>query len=149
MNTKYYIDSVANGNLDSRFAELYGSGAIPAQRDRYIKALESFETYFGTEHEINIYSVSGRSELAGNHTDHNNGKVIAGAIDLDIIAIASKSGTDTVSIKSDGYNMFSVDLAKYCKPDEKLFGTSASLVAGVADGFKNRGEGNIHIGLCL
>ena len=85
-------------------------------------------------------AVSGRSELAGNHTDHNNGKVIAASIDLDIIAVAAKNGTNTVSLKSEGYNMISVDLDRYTAPDESLFGTSKALIAGMAGGFKKDGH---------
>ena len=59
------------GALDSKLAELYDENAIILQRERYISAIDKFASLFGEDRDVNIYSVSGRSELAGNHTDHN------------------------------------------------------------------------------
>ncbi len=139
MNIKNFKELIANGGLDERFTELYDKGAIAKQRERYISALDSFASIFDGEQDVNIYSVSGRSELAGNHTDHNCGKVIAASINLDIIAIVSKNDEGKINLKSEGYNMLSIDYNEYSTPDEKHFGTSAALIAGVCDGFARRG----------
>ncbi len=131
---------IKNGSFDSKFVELYDASAVSAQRERYISALDSFADLFGAERDVNIYSVSGRSELAGNHTDHNRGKVIAASINLDIIAVASKNGTSTINLKSEGFAQLAVDYDKYNTPDERHFGTSASLIAGMCQGFVANGH---------
>lgn len=130
---------IENGAFDAKFASLYDANAVLAQRERYLLALDSFASLFGAERDVNLYSVSGRSELAGNHTDHNCGKVIAASINLDIIAVASQNGKSVINLQSEGYKMLSIDYEDYTKPDEKHFGTSASLIAGMCDGFKSNG----------
>ena len=123
------------GDFDSKLVELYDSNTILEQRNRYIDALDSFAKIFGNERDVNIYSVAGRSELAGNHTDHNCGKVIAASINLDIIAIVAQNGTNVINLKSEGFNQLSIDFSEYCKPNPTHFGTSASLIAGMCSGF--------------
>lgn len=123
--------------LDSRFASLYDENAVTAQRQRYLAALDSFASIYGADREVAIYSTPGRSELAGNHTDHNRGCVVASSINLDIIAVASKNGTDTINLKSEGFDAINVDISSYTEPREDDFGTSASLIAGMSRGFRN------------
>ncbi len=131
---------INNGTFDSKFVELYDASAVSSQKERYILALDSFASLFGEDRDVNIYSVSGRSELAGNHTDHNRGKVIAASINLDIIAIASANGTADINLKSEGFEQISVNYNQYTKPDERHFGTSASLIAGMCQGFIKNGH---------
>ena len=131
---------INNGAFDAKFVSLYDASAIAAQKERYLLALESFASLFGEDRDVNIYSVSGRSELAGNHTDHNRGKVIAASINLDIIAIASANGTTNINLKSEGFKQISLDYTKYTRPNEKHFGTSASLIAGMCQGFTQNGH---------
>ena len=131
---------INNGLLDEKFVSLYDGLSVNSQRERYLLALDSFASLFGDDRDVNIYSVSGRSELAGNHTDHNRGKVIAASINLDIIAIASANGTTNINLKSEGFNQISVDYTQYTEPDERHFGTSASLIAGMCQGFIQNGH---------
>lgn len=131
---------INNGAFDAKFAALYDASSVTMQRDRYVLALDSFAELFGENRDINIYSVSGRSELAGNHTDHNFGKVIAASINLDIIAVVSANGTTNINLKSEGFREISLDYTKYCEPNETHFGTSASLIAGMVNGFIKNGH---------
>ena len=110
-----------------------------AHRSRIISAIDSFEALFGEEREVSLLSVPGRSEILGNHTDHNKGKVLAGAIDKDIIAIVSLNGTDKVNLKSEGYEKESVDLSLWENKKAYPAYSSASLVLGTAGGFTNSG----------
>jgi galactokinase len=87
---------------------------------------------------VSLLSVSGRSELSGNHTDHNRGCVIATSVDLDIIAVASARADDTIRIKSAGFPEVVLDISEYNEPDAARFGSPASLIAGVARGFADR-----------
>ena len=131
---------INSGSFDAKFVELYDASSVALQKERYISAIDNFASLYGNEREINLYSVSGRSELAGNHTDHNRGKVIAASINLDIIAVVSANGTTTINLKSDGFNQINLDYTNYCEPNEKHFGTSASIIAGMCQGFLLNGH---------
>lgn len=132
-------NQINSGKFDGKFAELYDTNAVAVQRKRYLSALDSFAAIFGDGRDVNVYSVPGRSELAGNHTDHNRGKVIASSINLDIIAIVSQNGTNTINLKSEGFRQIEIDYTKFSEPNSAHFGTSASLIAGMCAGFKQNG----------
>lgn len=140
MNTKELILHIQKGGLDQKFSELYGNDAVNAQRLRYIELIDGFEKTYGEDlhRDIALYSVAGRSELAGNHTDHNCGKVIAASIDLDIIAAVSKSDNRIIRFKSRGFDECAVDLEDYTEPREEMFTTSNALIAGVCRGFLDK-----------
>ena len=93
------------------FRSLYGEKA-EAQKERYLRALDRFEALFGSEKEIGIFSAPGRTEIGGNHTDHNGGRVLAGSVDYDVIAVVAKEEGETVHIHSEGFTPDTVDLAK-------------------------------------
>ena len=138
MNTNELIKYINEGKLDNALVSLYGREQLNDQRARYIEAINEFAGLYGTDREVSIFSVPGRSEISGNHTDHQRGCVIAAAIDLDIIAIASMNDTDTVRVKSKGFPEDSVSCNPE-KPDESLFGSSSSLLSGMCHGFTKRG----------
>ncbi len=140
MNTNQLIRSIRDGALDATFCSLYGEPNLNAAKERYLKAIDSFVSLYGEQEEAGIYSVSGRSELSGNHTDHNHGCVIAASIDLDIIAIAAPTADATIRVKSEGFSEDVVDITAYTEPNESLFGTSASIIAGMCRGFTNNGH---------
>lgn len=132
-------NSIVNGGLDSRLASLYSPAAVTEQRKRYLGAIDEFASLYGEDRDVNLYSVSGRSELAGNHTDHNRGRVIAASVNLDIIAVVAQNGTDKINLKSEGFDEICVDIASYTEPRADMFGTSASLIAGMCRGFTDNG----------
>ena len=120
--------------------ELFANAGVtrdPAKR--FGALLEEFIERYGDERDVNLFSVPGRSELAGNHTDHNHGRVIACSVDLDIVAVVAAREDSTVRIKSEGFPEDVVDINEYVTPREDRFGHSDSLIAGVADGFRKRG----------
>ena len=139
MNTNQIRNMINEGSLDEKLASLYGAGNVAAQRARYLKAVDSFESIYGDREDVGIYSVSGRSELSGNHTDHNHGCVIAASIDLDILAVAAKTGDGVIRVKSEGFPEDTVNYDEYSEPVEARFGSSASLIAGMCRGFRNNG----------
>ena len=106
------------------------------QKERYVKAIESFEEMFGVK-DVEIYSAPGRSEIGGNHTDHQCGRVLAASINLDAIAIVAKKESGIV-LKSEGYPMINVSLADLL-PKKEEEGTSAGLIRGVAARLKEEG----------
>ena len=139
MNTKQLKAHIAAGGLNDVFTHLYGETAVESQKARYHQAIDEFATLYGEDREITLYSVAGRSELSGNHTDHNHGCVIAASIDLDIIAVAAKRNDTTIRIKSEGFPEDSVNYEAYDSPISEKFGTSESIVAGMCAGFRKDG----------
>ena len=139
MTSNCLISSIKNGQLDQRLSYIYGSDKLDYQKARYIEAINNFSSLYGDNCEVTLYSVAGRSELSGNHTDHNRGCVIAGSIDLDIIAIATPAVDGIIRVKSEGYNEIVVDTKTYTEPNPALFGTSDSIIAGMCRGFADKG----------
>ncbi len=126
---------ILDGGLE-KYSNLYAD--TKAQEERFAAALDSFIELYGDEDdEVGIFSVPGRSEISGNHTDHNRGCVLAGAIDRDIIAVASKNTDGKVNFKSEGYPKISIDLSDIDEPDNFENYSSAALIAGLAKGFTN------------
>ena len=88
-NTIELKQQIAQGEYDAAFAKLYGADAVQEQRKRYTDLIDEFEKKYGTNRTVRLYSAPGRTEIGGNHTDHNNGRVLAAAVDLDTIACVS------------------------------------------------------------
>lgn len=136
MNVSVLKDRIANGEFDSEFALLYGEKEI-AQK-RYSEALDEFKTLFGERDNIRIFSAPGRTEIGGNHTDHQHGCVLAGSVDLDVIAVVSENNDGIVRIKSKGYKMDEIEVSDLdAKAHEK--GKAISLIRGVIAAFKQNG----------
>ena len=129
---------IADGN-NPLFQELYGvnTSVLKEQADRYISLMNEFNTVFSND-DVELFSSPGRTEIGGNHTDHNYGRVLAGAVNLDIIAAAAKNGTNVIRIKSAGYPEFKVDLSDMAI-DESQFYTSSSIVKGICARMKQLG----------
>ena len=140
MNAEKLVKMINDGELNEKLTFLYGKDNLNAAKERYINAINEFVSTFGTEREISLYTVAGRSELSGNHTDHNRGCVVAASISLDIIAVASPTSDGIVRVKSEGFGEDTVDIAEYSSPVEAKFGTSESIIAGMCAGFKMNGH---------
>jgi galactokinase len=132
------IAKINNGS-NHAFKALYGSdpAELKAHAKRYADLLRQFETSFGSRN-IELFSAPGRTEIGGNHTDHNYGRVLAGAVNLDNVAVAAKNDTNIIHIESEGYPRFEVDLSAL-KPDKKEQFTSAALVRGICARLKELG----------
>ena len=139
MNTSEIKVHIQNGGIDARLTYIYGEAALEAQKARYIKAIDEFASIYGADREVSLFSVAGRSELSGNHTDHNYGCVVAASIDLDIIAVASAREDSVIRIKSEGFPEDAVDFSAYTTPVKEKFGSSESIIAGMCAGFKKDG----------
>ena len=133
------VAAIDAGELDATFEALGSAGGAPVQRERTKKLCETFASMYGADREVGLFTVAGRSELSGNHTDHNHGCVIAASISLDVLAVASPRADGVIRLKSEGFDEDVVDIAAYTEPDVSKFGTSAALIAGVCKGFTNHG----------
>ena len=108
------------------------------QKDRYEKAVSEFTKAFeGVEPEA-IFSAPGRTEVGGNHTDHQHGEVLAASINKDAIAIVSKRSDDKVNVLAEGFGMTNIALTDLELREEEK-GSTASLIRGVLAGLKNNG----------
>jgi len=133
MKLKYKIEA---GDLNNLFIELYGS-ADQAQTERY-SGLISYHIENFKNRPVSLFSASGRTELSGNHTDHNLGKVMAASIQLDTIAAVSTSTDSIVILHSMGFPACKVDLSNL-EPVKTEEGTTDSLIRGIARAFSDRG----------
>ncbi|MBR5473365.1 MAG: galactokinase [Clostridia bacterium] len=136
MNTAELKQSIINGQFDKEFTMLYGETEI--SRARYIEAVDEFVNLYGEKDNVRLFSAPGRTEIGGNHTDHQHGLVLAGSVNLDIIAIVSANDSGVARIKSKGYRMDEIDICDLDKKDEEI-GRARSLVRGVLAAFKNGG----------
>lgn len=127
---------VSEGAL-RKYSHLYAN--LSRERERVLLAIDAFSKQYGADRDVYLLSVPGRSELLGNHTDHQRGKVLAGAIDRDVIAVAAKREDGIIRILSEGYPEDTVDTGKLSDPDAFENYTSSALIAGVAAGFLKHG----------
>ena len=134
-------EQIAAGRWDAALAALYGGSekVLARQRSRYGAALEQFELYYGPGRQVQIYSAPGRTELGGNHTDHQHGYGLAGAVTLDLVAVASRNEDGFIRVKSRGFNKLDVIDLTEAEPQQGESTHSASLIRGIAEGFRAKG----------
>ena len=103
MNLINCTDEINSERIRNLFAGLYGTqdSVIEKQQQRYIQAVKAFHEHFPNRAEVKIYSAPGRTEIGGNHTDHQRGMVLAGAVNLDVIAVVAFHDEGVVRVKSE------------------------------------------------
>lgn len=139
MKPQEFINAVKSGEMDEKLRTVYVlDSEVEKQKPRYISLLEEFIKLFGDDRDVIITSAPGRTEVCGNHTDHNNGKVMAASINLDAIAVCAKSSDNRIRVKSQGHAMNEVNITKLL-PDEAEFGRSTAMVRGVVAKIKDLG----------
>lgn len=123
------------GDYDAKLTQVYGlqGEALAPFRARIAAALHRFCEIYG-EQPVCVFSVPGRTELGGNHTDHEHGCVLAGGIGLDILAIAAPTDDGIIRVQSEGYPEDCVVCGEN-DPRADETGTSASLIRGTAAHF--------------
>lgn len=124
--------------FSKRLADVYGNDDVEFQRKRFTELAQSFEKDFGENADLRFFSAPGRTEVGGNHTDHNNGKVLAAAINLDAIAAVSPREDSIICVNSEGYSPISIDSADLEIKDEEA-GKSTALIRGICSRFGQLG----------
>ncbi len=137
-NIKEVKNTIENGGFDSALVRVYGEKELDAQRQRYAELCSFYEDALGEGENIRFFSAPGRTEVCGNHTDHNHGQVLAAAINLDAVACASKNDSGIIRVFSKGYPGDTVDL-NVLVPQENEKDKSVALVRGVAARFVQLG----------
>jgi len=132
--TLHLLDSASAKAL---MEKLYGAAGAQENADRYRDMICKFRDTYG-DRDMLMFSSPGRTEISGNHTDHNHGKVLAGSINLDCVGIAAKNDSAKVNIISETFNQkFTIDL-NHLEPSEKKAGT-IDLTKGLLKGFVESG----------
>jgi galactokinase len=136
--TENLIHKINKGD-NKVFRDLYGNnpGELARNAKRYTDLLTQFNASFG-EKDPDFFTSPGRTEIGGNHTDHNWGRVLAGAVNLDNVCVAARNTSNVIRILSEGYPGFEVDLSSL-QPDKSELFTSAALVRGICARFKEFG----------
>ena len=139
MKLKDLQDGLVNGVFDERLAAVYvvEKNDVKKTVNRYLEALQAYERLF-KEEEIAIYSAPGRTEVGGNHTDHQHGKVLAAAVNMDALAIVSKNDEGVINLHSEGYDVAPIRLDDIQVKEEEKFSTEA-LIKGVTAKFQESG----------
>lgn len=134
------IRELKTPTIMKKLTHLYGQrdGMLVAQTGRYTRILKRHEELIQADGEVLLVSAPGRTEIGGNHTDHNQGKVLAAAVNLDTLAAVSRRADDTVRIFSEGYDPVEMSLSDLAARKEEE-GTTAALVRGVAFKLKELG----------
>ncbi|MCL1859566.1 MAG: galactokinase [Oscillospiraceae bacterium] len=146
MELAILAENLKNGVYNEKLRKLYGDNKIESAKARYLKAVENFESLYGNR-DIEIISVPGRSEILGNHTDHNHGCVLAAAINLDVIAVVSKSlipggRKSHIRIQSEGFDPDDVDISNtenLASAEREKF-TSSAIIRGTCNRFVELGH---------
>lgn len=137
-NSGILKEELLQGKHSQLFKEIYlDEGMLTYQNERYAKAVEKYEELFGAG-DVEIYSAPGRSEVGGNHTDHQHGMVLATSINLDAIAVVGKTENSFIRIVSEGYSMVEVDITDLEQRYSEE-GTTAALIRGTAANLQERG----------
>ena len=134
-NANIFLEELLSGDLNGRMVEVYGCDPAKAQEyaNRFAKVIKGFQVTFpgSAEKEIGLYSAPGRTEIGGNHTDHQYGCVLAASVNLDAIAAAALNGTDKIRFYSEGYGMIEADLS-VLDPVESEKESTLALIRGMA-----------------
>ena len=137
MNTEMLIKKIQSKEWDSKLLDIYvDNKVLDYQKNRYVEAIRKFEKLYGPG-EVRIFSAPGRSEVGGNHTDHQHGTVLAASINLDSIGIVRETNDNMIRLVSDEYPEIVISLEDIMlKQKEKE--TTTALIKGVVAGFLNR-----------
>ena len=138
------LASLRSGTRDQTLAGLYAldgsADSLDRARERAIRVAEGFQTAFDPDGQADaaLFSGPGRTEIGGNHTDHQHGHVLCGSVDLDMLACAAPNGLNVIRILSEGYPALEVGLDELL-PHVEERNTSAALVRGVAAKIQEQG----------
>ena len=137
MQTDILIQSFIDGVYDERLLDVYADETkIYYQRERYINAIKKFEQCYKPG-DVELFSAPGRSEIGGNHTDHQNGEVLAVSVNLDTIGVVRKTDDNVIRLVSDNYDEIIIRLDDV-SVEEKEKETTKALIKGVVSGFLER-----------
>lgn len=140
MNSFELLTEIESGRANDKLALLYGNreDVIEKQKGRYVNAIKCFDDLYPGHNEISIFSAPGRTEICGNHTDHQQGCVLAAAVNLDTIAVVAFHNENVIRLQSVGYEQVFIELDNLAiHPEEE--GTTSALIRGMVAQFNDMG----------
>lgn len=137
-STQEIKDSLKNGQYSDILSYIYRTVNTQKYADRYLEVIDEFEKTFGKTEELALFTAPGRTEIGGNHTDHQHGCVLAASVNLDVIAAARPNGTNQIRIQSRNYKMDIIDLDDL-EIHEGQFDKAIALIRGVVKKFVDLG----------
>lgn len=133
------INALNSGKFNDKLAYIYSCGSdVKPYADRYISVINGYKEIYGEPEDLSLFSAPGRTEIGGNHTDHQHGCVLAGSVNLDVIAAVSFNDDNVVRIKSKGYKMDEISLDDLEIHPEQ-FDKAIALIRGVLRKFSDMG----------
>lgn len=139
-STEYITDMLTGKNAKRYYRKLYGSdlGIIETQTQRYLRLADTFCLEFPNQSKPDFFSAPGRTEVGGNHTDHNAGRILAAAVDLDIVAAAAPNNENAIRMHSNGFPLDEIDLNDLSIRESERY-SSTAIIRGVAARFQQLG----------
>ncbi len=139
-SAKILVEKLNKNAYAKTFSQLYPANQATHQKQRYIKAIAEFMKIYGEDakRELTFISAPGRTEVGGNHTDHQRGRVLAASVNLDIICVVAKNSENVVRIESEGYKQDVIDL-RVLSVQQAEKGKAISLIRGVMARFNQLG----------
>ncbi|MCH5186313.1 MAG: galactokinase [Oscillospiraceae bacterium] len=137
-NAQILKEKLSNGGYAERLKYMYADSDGKRYAQRYIDVIDGFIETFGEGDDIRLFSAPGRTEIGGNHTDHQHGCVLAASVNLDVIAAVSRNDSGKIRIKSEGYDMDVIDLSDLSVKKER-FNCASELIRGIAAKFTEMG----------
>ena len=139
VRTNELIEKLTNGEYNEKLSYIYScTGDVKYYADRYISVINGYGETFGEAESLELFSAPGRTEIGGNHTDHQHGCVLAGSVNLDVIAAVSLNGENVIRVKSKNYDMDVIDIDDLEIHPEQ-YDKAIALIRGVLRKFKDMG----------
>ena len=135
MTSEQLLHDIQSEILDEKLIEIYGIENLVKTKQRIFLLCERFEAEFDRDAQVILISAPGRTEVGGNHTDHQRGRVLAAAVNMDVLALAAKNDSSIVRCRSDGFLIKDVDLEDTDVHENEKF-TSEALLRGVSASLK-------------
>ena len=132
------LQALKGGQCDAPLSAVYTAEGLDQTRARAVRVAQALADTFAPQGDAALFSGPGRTELGGNHTDHQHGHVLCASVDMDMLACAAPNGLNVIRVQSEGYPALEVDLSDL-SPRPQEANTSAALVRGVAEGIAKRG----------
>ena len=132
------LQALESGQCDAPLSAVYTAEGLVRAKARALHVTQALADAFSPKGAAALFSGPGRTELGGNHTDHQRGHVLCASVDMDMLACAAPNGLNVIRVQSEGYPALEVDLSDL-SPRPQEANTSAALVRGVAEGIAKRG----------
>ena len=140
MDSNILKDNLKNGLYNEKLTYMYACSLDKTKKyaDRFIEVIDGLEENFGKKDDVRLFSAPGRTEIGGNHTDHQHGCVLAASLNLDVIGAVSLNGTDVIRIKSKSYPLDEININDL-DVNEAEFDKAKALIRGIVKKFTDMG----------